>query len=69
MNEELKDGFYWIKSPSDPRPSLVRVYTNPDSGKRGVGFGIWDGSAFIAFDELSDESILKFAIADPEDYE
>lgn len=54
----LEDGFYWATNPGEPEPSLVRLYTNPDTQQRGLGFGIWDGSGFVPESDLSAETML-----------
>ena len=53
---ELEDGFYWVSSPHESSKSLARLYTNPDTGERGLGFGIWDGAGFVPLSDLHRET-------------
>jgi hypothetical protein len=55
---ELEDGFYWVSSPHEPMKSLARLYTNPDTGERGLGFGIWDGAGFVPLSDLHEKTEL-----------
>jgi hypothetical protein len=65
---DLPNGFYWISSNENPgERSLVRLYTNPDTAQKGVGFGIWDGCAFVPLQDLTDDTILALAL--PANYE
>jgi hypothetical protein len=60
---DLPNGFYWISSNENPdERSLVRLYTNPDTAQKGVGFGIWDGCAFVPLQDLTDGTILALAL-------
>ena len=57
--EKLPNGFYWISSKSHPSErSLVRLYTNPDTAQRGIGFGVWDGCVFIPLSDLTQDTVL-----------
>jgi hypothetical protein len=56
--DRLEDGFYWVSSPHESSKSLTRLYTNPDTGERGLGFGIWDGAGFVPLSDLHKEMEL-----------
>jgi hypothetical protein len=61
--EKLPNGFYWISTKSYPdERSLVRLYTNPGTAQRGVGFGIWDGCAFVPLSDLIEDAVLAPAL-------
>lgn len=61
--EKLPNGFYWISSKSYlGERSLVRLYTNPDTAQRGIGFGIWDGCAFVPLSDLTEDAVLVPAL-------
>jgi hypothetical protein len=54
---DLDDGFYIVNGIFD-QMCLVKLYRNPDTNQRGIGFGIWDGSGFIPLTDLSPETKL-----------
>lgn len=59
---ELKEGFYILYKKSDEFKSdacLVKVYTNPDTEEKGVGFGIWDGTGFVPMKDIGADSIFE----------
>lgn len=66
MND-LPDGFYWLRR-EGCRDCLVRLYTNPDTGERGLGYGIWDGCAFQPLWDLVEEATLHRVCDDPPGY-
>lgn len=61
---EYPDGTYHLTS-SEPNfdvqaseSSVVELYTNPDTGDRGIGFNIRDGGGFIPLIDLKNTSTL-----------
>ena len=58
--DHLPDGFYTIQLTEDSQEkSLVRLYTNPDTGLRGFGYGVWDGGAHLPLFDITDSCIIK----------
>lgn len=60
--DELKEGFYILYKKSDEfkrDACLVKVYTNKDTQEIGVGFGIWDGAAFVPLKDIGADSIFE----------
>jgi hypothetical protein len=57
---ELPDGFYNLRCPRVPESEtcLVRLYTPHDPPVRGIGFGVWDGGAFMPLADITDDSRL-----------
>jgi hypothetical protein len=66
--DKLPNGFYWITHKACPSDhSLIRLYTNPDTAQRGVGFGIWDGCAFVPLSDLTEHTVLTLALPLPQE--
>jgi hypothetical protein len=55
----LGDGFYMLTGPNGEEPCLVRLYTPKEPPIRGIGFGVWDGGAFMPLSDLRDGSKLN----------
>ena len=53
----LEEGFY-ILTKDGEYPSLVKVYTNPNTNTKGIGFGIWDGCGFLPLEDIHKNSNL-----------
>lgn len=47
-------GFYMLLTKEGKEPCLVKVYDY--KGTRVVGFGVWDGGAFMPLSDVSPES-------------
>jgi hypothetical protein len=56
--ENLMDGYYSISNPEDPEPSLVYLYTNPDTHERGFGFNVRDGGGFLPVCDLREDTTV-----------
>ena len=53
-----EEGFYYLESPKETRPTLVYYYENPDTQKWGFGFNIVDGGGFLPEGDLTEDTIV-----------
>jgi hypothetical protein len=55
--EEFKEGFYYLKSPAEPEPTLVHGYKCTDmNGTFVFGFNVHDGGGLIPITDLTSET-------------
>jgi hypothetical protein len=55
---QLPDGWYWLHSVLGTDTCLVKLYT-PLGASRGIGFGAWDGGAFMPVCEVDPDAWLE----------
>lgn len=55
---DLVDGTYYLKNPNEVEPTLVWLYTNPDTGERGFGFNFRDGGGFLPLFDLNKQTTV-----------
>jgi hypothetical protein len=68
----LSDGFYWIYCERNGQKidvCLVKLYNNPDSEENGIGYGIWDGCAFMPLTDIADDARLERVEFSEKDHE
>lgn len=51
------DGWYWLIRDGE-LATIVRVYINPDTLERGVGFNLCDGGGFLPMSDLCEYSFF-----------
>lgn len=56
--ENLMDGYYHLHNNGEPEPSLVYLYTNPDTHERGFGFNTREGGGFLPISDLSESTTV-----------
>lgn len=61
--DELSQGFYWLSKKDGTHKCLVRVYEC--EGFLGVGFGVWDGGAYMPMPDVTEDSVFVPLYAQP----
>ncbi len=57
---EPPEGFYYLRSPSEPEPVLVHGYKCTDlDGQFVFGFNTHDGGDLVALSDLAEDSIIS----------
>ena len=54
--KDIKEGFYYLTDSNGGEKCVVKVYTYRDV--KGVGWGIWDGSAFLPLSDIPGDSVF-----------
>jgi hypothetical protein len=56
---DLKEGYYYLKSPSENEPVLVRGYYCTDlGGEFAFGFNAYDGGGLLPISELTADTTM-----------
>lgn len=56
--QNLPEGWYNLHTQNEDRVCLVKLYTNPDTQAKGLGFNTCDGGGFLPLWDLTDTSTL-----------
>jgi len=55
----MEEGFYFLRSPSEPEPVLVHGYFCSDmAGAFVFGFNTYDGGGLISMDDISSDTLV-----------